>query len=186
MEKDTDKNILSEATEGEYKYGFVTDIDTHVIPKGLDEGVIRYISSIKGEPEWLLRFRLKAYEHWKSLKVPEWAHLNIPPIDFNDISYYAAPKQKEGPKSMDEVDPELRKTFDKLGISLEEQMRLTLSKNTLARLSRIPTISMQPSTRPYFPTARLSTFPRGCAARWNCQPTSVSMPPTPDNSSARS
>ena len=107
MEKDTDKNILSEATGGEYKYGFVTDIDTHVIPKGLDEGVIRYISSIKAEPEWLLRFRLKAYEHWKSLKVPEWAHLNIPPIDFNDISYYAAPKQIEGPKSMDEVDSEL-------------------------------------------------------------------------------
>ena len=120
-----DKNILDAATEGEYKYGFVTDIDTHVIPKGLDEDVIRYISSIKGEPEWLLDFRLKAYRHWLTMKMPDWAHLDIPPIDFNAISYYAAPKKKEGLKSMDDVDPELRKTFDKLGISLEEQMRLS-------------------------------------------------------------
>ena len=119
------KNIIDEATEGEYKYGFVTNIDTHVIPKGLNEDVVRYISSIKGEPEWLLDFRLRAYRHWQKLEMPRWAHLDIPPIDFNDISYYAAPKQKEGPRSMDEVDPELRKTFDKLGISLEEQMRLS-------------------------------------------------------------
>ena len=119
------KNIIDEATEGEYKYGFVTNIDTHVIPKGLNEDVVRYISSIKGEPEWLLDFRLRAYRHWQKMEMPRWAHLDIPPIDFNDISYYAAPKQKEGPRSMDEVDPELRKTFDKLGISLEEQMRLS-------------------------------------------------------------
>ena len=126
MDKDIEnKNIIDEATSGEYKYGFVTDIETHVIPKGLNEDVIRYISDIKGEPQWLLDFRLKAYRHWLTLPVPHWAHLDIPSIDFNAISYYAAPKQKDGPKSLDDVDPELRKTFDKLGISLEEQMRLS-------------------------------------------------------------
>ncbi len=123
--KKENKDILKEATSTDYKYGFVTEIDTHVIPKGLNEDVIRYISSVKKEPEWLLEFRLKAYNYWLTLKMPKWAHLDIPEIDFQAISYFAAPKTKEGPKSLDEVDPELRKTFDKLGISLEEQMRLS-------------------------------------------------------------
>ena len=122
---DANEDIIKSATTGDYKYGFVTDIDTHVIPKGLNEDVVRYISQVKGEPEWLLDFRLKAYRHWLTMKMPRWAHLDIPEIDFQAISYYAAPKQKEGPKNLDEVDPELRKTFDKLGISLEEQMRLS-------------------------------------------------------------
>ena len=122
---DASEDIIKSATTGDYKYGFVTDIDTHVIPKGLNEDVVRYISQVKGEPEWLLDFRLKAYRHWLTMKMPRWAHLDIPEIDYQAISYYAAPKQKEGPKNLDEVDPELRKTFDKLGISLEEQMRLS-------------------------------------------------------------
>ena len=122
---DANEDIIKSATTGDYKYGFVTDIDTHVIPKGLNEDVVRYISQVKGEPEWLLDFRLKAYRHWLTMKMPRWAHLDIPEIDYQAISYYAAPKQKEGPKNLDEVDPELRKTFDKLGISLEEQMRLS-------------------------------------------------------------
>lgn len=123
--KKTDEDIIKDATGGEYKYGFVTDIDTHIIPVGLNEDVVRYISKTKGEPEWLLEFRLKAYRHWLTLTMPRWAHLDIPEIDFQSISYYAAPKTKSAPGSMDEVDPELRRTFDKLGIPLEEQMRLS-------------------------------------------------------------
>ena len=117
--------IIHNAANSDYKYGFVTDIDMHIIPKGLNEDVVRYISQMKGEPEWMLNFRLEAFQYWLTLTPPTWAHLNIPEIDFLDISYFAAPKQKEGPKSLDEVDPEVRKTFDKLGISLEEQMRLS-------------------------------------------------------------
>ncbi len=118
-------DILDEVTAGEYKYGFVTDIETEVIPQGLNEDVVRLISAKKGEPEWMLDFRLKAFAHWQTLEMPTWAHLSIPEIDYQAISYYAAPKQKEGPKSMDEVDPELVKTFNKLGIPLEEQMMLS-------------------------------------------------------------
>lgn len=120
------KNVLDEVTSGDYKYGFVTDIDTDVIHRGLDEETIRIISAKKHEPEWLLEFRLKAFRYWQTLEMPQWALLEIPPIDYQDIIYYAAPKSKEkGPKSMDEVDPELLKTFDKLGIPLEEQKVLS-------------------------------------------------------------
>lgn len=118
-------NILDEVTGSEYKYGFVTDIDTETIGRGLSEDTVRLISAKKEEPEWLLEFRLNAYRHWLSMKEPDWAHLNIPPIDYQDIIYYAAPKKKKGPKSLDEVDPELLKTFDKLGIPLEEQKILS-------------------------------------------------------------
>lgn len=124
MQENNKNNILDEVTQSDYKYGFVTDIETEVIPVGLSEEVVRLISQKKNEPEWLLEFRLKAFEYWKTLKLPEWAHLDIPEIDYQSISYYAAPKAKEGPKSMDEVDPELVKTFNKLGIPLEEQMAL--------------------------------------------------------------
>ncbi|MDR3308688.1 MAG: Fe-S cluster assembly protein SufB [Tannerella sp.] len=113
--------LLNEVTSGEYKYGFTTDVDTEVIRTGLDEEVIRTISAKKDEPAWLLDFRLKAFRHWQTLEMPAWAHLKIPEIDFQDIIYYAAPKTKESPKSLDEVDPELLKTFDKLGIPLQEQ-----------------------------------------------------------------
>ena len=116
---------LREATSSEYKYGFTSDIDTDIVPPGLSEDVIRFISAKKHEPEWLLDFRLKAYRHWLTLRQPEWAHLKIPPIDFQAISYYAAPKPKEEKKSLDEVDPELLDTFNKLGISLEEQKRIS-------------------------------------------------------------
>ncbi len=118
------ERTLKEATEGEYKYGFVTDIEQDIVPPGLNEDVIRHISAIKQEPEWLLNFRLEAYRYWQTLTPPEWGHLNIPRIDFDAISYYAAPKKKELKKSMDEVDPELVDTFNKLGISLDEQKQL--------------------------------------------------------------
>ena len=118
-------NILNEVTSGEYKYGFTTDIETEFIRKGLDEDIIRTISLKKEEPSWMLDFRLEAFRYWQTLEAPSWAHLNISPIDYQDIIYYAAPKKKEGPKSLDEVDPELLKTFDKLGIPLHEQMMLS-------------------------------------------------------------
>ena len=124
MAKDQDK-ILSEVTQSEYKYGFVTDIENDVIPKGLSEDVVRLISKKKEEPGWMLDFRLKAYRYWLGLKMPEWAHLKIPKIDFQDVIYYAAPKQKADLESLDEVDPQLLETFDKLGIPLEEQKRLS-------------------------------------------------------------
>ncbi len=123
MEKDQDK-ILREVTESEYKYGFVSDIEMDMLPRGLNEDVIREIWKRKEEPEYMLDFRLKAYRKWKEMEMPEWAHLQIPEIDYQDIIYYASPKKKEGPKSLDEVDPELLKTFEKLGIPLEEQERL--------------------------------------------------------------
>ena len=118
-------DILNEVTTGDFKYGFDTDIDTEVIHRGLDEETVRIISAKKNEPEWLLEFRLKAFRHWQTLEMPTWPHLNIPPIDYQDIIYYAAPKKKEGPKSLDEVDPELMKTFDKLGIPLHERAQLS-------------------------------------------------------------
>lgn len=120
-----DAKVIDSVTRGDYKYGFTTQIDTDIIPKGLSEDTVRYISQVKGEPEWLLEFRLKAYRHWLTLTPPTWAHLDIPEIDFQAISYYAAPKKKDGPKSLDEVDPELLDTFNKLGIPLEEQKALS-------------------------------------------------------------
>ncbi len=123
MENDQDK-LLGEVTSGEYKYGFVTDIETDVIPKGLSEDVVRLISAKKEEPEWMLEFRLKAFRHWQTMKMPSWAHLKIPEIDYQEIIFYAAPKQKKSLNSLSEVDPELLKTFDKLGIPLEEQKHL--------------------------------------------------------------
>ena len=123
MEKNQDK-ILQKYTENEYKYGWVSDIESDTIPKGLDENVIRMISRKKNEPQFLLDFRLKAYRYWKEMQMPSWAHLNIPEINYQDIVYYSAPKQKAGPKSIDDVDPELKKTFDRLGIPIDEQKRL--------------------------------------------------------------
>lgn len=122
MAKEQD-NILQEVTASEYKYGFVTDVETDTIGKGLNEDVIRTISAKKEEPEWLLEFRLKAYRKWLIMKMPRWAQLNIPEIDYQDIIYYAAPKQ-EVKKEWEDVDPELKATFDKLGIPLNEQKTL--------------------------------------------------------------
>ena len=120
---------MSTATEflkdREYKYGFTTDIETEVIPKGLSEDTVRLISSKKNEPEWMLEFRLKAYRHWLKMTEPsDWANFDYPKVDFQDIAYYAAPKEKEKKKSLDEVDPELLDTFEKLGIPITEQKML--------------------------------------------------------------
>ncbi len=119
-----DREIIESVGGQEYKYGFTSNIETEIIEKGLSESVVRLISQKKGEPEWMTDRRLEAYRYWLTLDVPTWAHLEIPPIDFQAISYYAAPKQKKVLDSMDEVDPELKRTFDKLGIPLEEQMAL--------------------------------------------------------------
>jgi Fe-S cluster assembly protein SufB len=109
----------------DYKYGFVTDLDADSAPPGLSEEIIRFISAKKEEPEWLLEWRLKAYRQWLEMIEPEWAHVQYPPVDFQDICYYSAPKQKgDGPKSLDEVDPELLETFEKLGIPLNERAAL--------------------------------------------------------------
>jgi len=123
MAKDQD-NILRHYTQNEYKYGWVTDIESDTIPKGLNEDVVRLISSKKNEPQFLLDFRLKAYRYWKEMEMPSWAHLRIPEINYQDIVYYSAPKQKAGPKNIEDVDPELKKTFDRLGIPIDEQKRL--------------------------------------------------------------
>lgn len=117
-------DILDEITQSDYKYGFTTDIETDVIPMGLNEDVIRLISAKKNEPEWLLDFRLKSYRHWLTMKMPTWAHLTIPEIDYQNMSYFAAPR-RNAPKSLDEVDPELLNTFNKLGIPLDEQKVLS-------------------------------------------------------------
>ena len=116
--------IIENITEGEYKYGFVSDIDIEEFPRGLNEDVIRLISKRKNEPEWLLDFRLKAYRKWITLEQPDWAHLNFEKPNYQDIIYLAIPKKKKELSSLDEVDPELLKTFDKLGISLNEQKAL--------------------------------------------------------------
>lgn len=125
LKRNDDEEVINRATSGEYKYGFTSDIDTEVIPAGLSEDVIRLISKKKGEPQWLLDFRLEAYRYWLTLTPPEWAHLDIPEIDFQAISYYAAPKKKQGPESLEEVDPALLDTFNRLGIPLEEQKVLS-------------------------------------------------------------
>lgn len=124
MAKKQDK-ILDDVTTGDYKYGFYSDIETEKIPKGLNEDVVRLISAKKNEPEWLLEFRLKSYRHWLTMKMPAWANLKIPEINYQEIIFYAAPKNKPAPESLDDIDPELKKTFDKLGIPLGEQKRLT-------------------------------------------------------------
>ncbi|OFX21798.1 MAG: Fe-S cluster assembly protein SufB [Bacteroidetes bacterium GWA2_31_9] len=124
MEKEQD-NILTEVTQNEYKYGFVSDIDTDSIPKGLSEDVVRLISAKKEEPEFMLEYRLKAYKHWLTMKMPDWAHLIIPKINYQDIIFYAAPRQSASPLSLDEIDPEIKATFDRLGIPLDEQKKLS-------------------------------------------------------------
>lgn len=124
MQEENQNQLLHKLAKSDYKYGFTTDIPTEFIEKGLNEKVVRLISEKKNEPDWLLDFRLKAYHHWLTMDLPTWAHLNIPPIDFQDIIYYAAPQQKKSPQSRDEIDPELLKTFERLGIPLEEQKQL--------------------------------------------------------------
>lgn len=122
----TDNSLVREISNEKYKYGFTTDVHTEIIDRGLNKDVIRMISAKKGEPEWLLDFRLKAYNYWLTMEMPKWAHLDIPEIDYQNISYYADPTvKKDGPKSLDEIDPQLMNTFDKLGIPLEERLALS-------------------------------------------------------------
>ncbi|QBG46968.1 Fe-S cluster assembly protein SufB [Verrucomicrobia bacterium S94] len=117
-----DEKSFDELTDKDYKYGFVTDIESDSLPPGLSEEIVREISKRKKEPEWLTDWRVKAYHHWTTLEEPSWAKVDFPPIDYQALSYYSAPKQKiEGPKSLDEVDPELLETYEKLGIPLREQ-----------------------------------------------------------------
>ena len=115
---------LEKLAEQEYKYGFVTDVDQEIAPKGLNEDTIKLISSKKNEPEWMLEWRLEAYRHWLTMEEPKWPNVQYPEIDYQDISYYAAPKKIERPKSLDEIDPEIKEAYDKLGIPLEEQKML--------------------------------------------------------------
>ena len=115
-----ERTVLSD-----YKYGFVTNIEADEAPKGLSEDIVRFISAKKNEPEWMLEWRLKAYRHWLNMKEPTWANVKFKPIDYQDIIYYSAPKQKIKVDSLDQIDPELRRTFEKLGISLDEQKRLS-------------------------------------------------------------
>ncbi|HOY95551.1 MAG TPA: Fe-S cluster assembly protein SufB [Catalimonadaceae bacterium] len=123
MSKEND--ILEEITSSDYKYGFTTDIETDVAPAGLNEDTVRFISAKKKEPLWMLEWRLEAFKIWKEMTTPNWQNVHFPEINYQDIIYYAAPKQKKTVNSLDEIDPELRKTFEKLGISLDEQKRLT-------------------------------------------------------------
>ncbi|HET7215717.1 MAG TPA: Fe-S cluster assembly protein SufB [Terriglobia bacterium] len=118
-------NNVEELATQEYKYGFVTEIEQETVPRGLNEEVVRMISAKKNEPEWLLEWRLKAYRHWLTMKEPTWANIKYGPIDYQSAYYYAAPKAKAKPKSLDEVDPEIVKTYEKLGIPLREQELLS-------------------------------------------------------------
>ena len=124
-EKNNGMDIVREIADKKYEYGFTTDVHTDIIERGLNEDVVRLISEKKGEPDWLLEFRLKAFRYWQTLKGPTWGHLNMPPIDYQDISYYADPTAQKTSNSSKEIDPELMKTFDKLGIPLEERLALS-------------------------------------------------------------
>ena len=121
----TEQETIEQFTKSEYKWGFTTDIEEELAPKGLTEDTVRLISGKKNEPEWLLEWRLKAFRHWQTMTEPRWPNVKYPPIDYQDAYYYAAPKKKKQLKSLDEVDPAIRETFDKLGISLDEQKRLS-------------------------------------------------------------
>nr|HPK65792.1 Fe-S cluster assembly protein SufB [Thermoanaerobaculia bacterium] len=121
----TDNDTIEQLATQEYKYGFVTDIEQVKLPAGLSEEIVQRISALKGEPDWMLEWRLKAYRHWLTMREPTWHNVTYPPIDYQAVHYYAAPKSlKDGPKSLDEVDPELLRTYEKLGIPLHERERL--------------------------------------------------------------
>jgi Fe-S cluster assembly protein SufB len=138
------EEILDEITSSEYKYGWSSDIETETAPKGLSEETVRFISLKKKEPEWMLESRLKAFRHWQQMVEPKhWPHLKYPEIDFQDIIYYAAPKAPKTVASLDEIDPELLRTFEKLGISLEEQKRLVGMESTVAVDAVIDSVSVK-------------------------------------------
>jgi Fe-S cluster assembly protein SufB len=144
-EREEQNKLLRDAVEGDYKYGFTTDIDTDIIAKGLNEDVVRLISSKKEEPEWLLEFRLRAFRQWNNMSMPHWAHLNIPEIDYQDIIYYAAPKQIVDTEG--DIDPELKQTFDRLGIPLEEQKILAGVSSNIAVDAVMDSVSVKTTFR---------------------------------------
>src|SRR2546425_12164775 len=119
----TATSTIAELANREYKHGFFTEIEADTVPRGLNEEIVRMISEKKREPKFMLEWRLKAYRHWLTMKEPKWPNVHYPPIDYQDVIYYSAPRPKKTLNSIDEVDPELRRTFEKLGISLEEQKR---------------------------------------------------------------
>ena len=189
-------DIIKNITENEYEHGFTTDVEQEFIPKGLNEDIIRLISAKKGEPGWLLEFRLDAYRRWCGMKMPQWAHLDIPPIDYQDIVYYAAPKSdKDRPK---EIDPALAETFEKLGIPLHERealagvavdavfdsvsvtttYRQVLSEKGIIFCSFSEAVKEHPElvrkylAPPYSATARSYTSPKGSDVRWSFRVTS--------------
>ncbi len=140
--------ILEEHINSDYKWGFTTDIDSDTFAKGLNEEVIKALSAKKNEPAWMLEFRIKAFRHWQTMREPKhWAHIPYPKIDFQDISYYSAPKKKPELQSLDEVDPELLKTFEKLGISLEEQKRLSGVQSNIAVDAVFDSVSVKTTFR---------------------------------------
>ena len=119
---ETATSTIEQFASQEYKFGFITDVEQEIVAPGLNEDIVRFISAKKDEPEWMLEWRLKAYRHWLTMEEPKWPNVHYPPIDFQSISYWAGPKKKgEGPKSLDEIDPEILKTYEKLGIPLKEQ-----------------------------------------------------------------
>ena len=117
----TSTDNIEQLANQDYKYGFVTDVDAEAVPPGLNEEIIRIISAKKGEPEWLLEWRLKAFRVWQTMTAPQWHNVHFPPVDFQNIIYYSAPKQKPNLESLDDLDPEIKATFDKLGVPIEEQ-----------------------------------------------------------------
>ena len=125
MPQSQDNALVRDIANRDYEYGFTTDIETEVIPRGLNEDVVRLISQKKGEPQWLLDFRLQAFRHWLTMQQPTWGHVDLPPIDYQAISYYADPRGRKRQGNSGEIDPELQKTFDKLGIPLNERLALS-------------------------------------------------------------
>ena len=149
----TASDPIQDHVEQEYKWGFVTDIESDSAPPGLDEDIVAFISGKKHEPEWMLQWRLKAYRHWTKMKEPRWANVRYNPIDYQSMIYYSAPKsQEDGPKSLDEVDPELLKTYEKLGIPLAEQEKLAgVAVDAVEgfRFRRVPHLSPDGSHPPH-------------------------------------
>ncbi len=139
-----DNQVLEKFTSQEYEHGWTVDLETDRAPKGLSEDIVRFISGRKNEPEWLLEWRLQAYRLWTKMTEPVWANVHHPPIDYQDIIYYSAPKQKASLGNLNEVDPELIKTFEKLGISLTEQKRLTGGMPAVSTPEAIPAHSFVP------------------------------------------
>ena len=124
QKRQSEDELLEKVTTTEYKYGFTTDIESDTIPKGLSEDVVRIISAKKNEPKWMLDYRLKAYAAWLEMEEPDWANVSYEKPNYQDVIYYSAPKQKPVLDSLDDLDPEMKKTFDKLGISIDEQKKL--------------------------------------------------------------